>query len=56
MIWAICLIFADIQKAYALLAVDDKNRWPSDIERRQSKSMIDAVMLDHRAISIDQDW
>jgi hypothetical protein len=56
MIWTICLIFADIQKANALLTVDDKNGRASDIERRQSQSVIDAVMLDHRAIYIDQDW
>jgi hypothetical protein len=56
MIGAICLTFADIQKANTLLTVDDKNGWPSDVERRQSKTMVDAVTLDHRAISIDQDW
>jgi hypothetical protein len=42
-----------MQKANTLLTVDDKNGWPSDVEGRKSKPMIDAVMLDHRAISID---
>jgi hypothetical protein len=55
MVWAICLTFADMQEANASLTVDDKNGWPSDVERRQSKTMIDAVPLDHRAIWIDQD-
>jgi hypothetical protein len=55
MIWAICLTFADIQKANASLTVDDKNAWPSNVERRESKTMIDAVTLDYRAIWIDQD-
>jgi hypothetical protein len=55
MIRAICLTFADIQKANALLMVDDKNGWPSNVEGRKSKTMIDAVTLDHRTICIDQD-
>jgi len=38
-----------------LLTVDDKNSWPSDLERRQSKTMIDAVTLDHLPIGINQD-
>jgi hypothetical protein len=55
MIWAVCLTFADIQKADALLTIDNKNGWPSDVERGKSKTMIDAVALDHRPIRIDQD-
>jgi hypothetical protein len=55
MIRAIGLTFADRQVANALLTIDDENGWPSNIERRKPKTMIDTVALDHRAVWIDQD-
>jgi hypothetical protein len=55
MIRAIGLTFADREVANVLLTVDDENGWPSNVERRKPKAMIDTVALDHRAIWIDQD-
>jgi hypothetical protein len=55
MIRPIRLTFADVYEADALLTVDDERSWPSDVERRQPKAMIDAVALDHRAVRVDKD-
>jgi hypothetical protein len=44
-----------MREANALRAVDDKRSRPSDVERRQPKSMIDPIAPDHRAIWIDED-
>jgi hypothetical protein len=49
------LTFADIYEANALLTVDDERGWPSDVECREPKAMINAVALDHRTIRIDED-
>jgi hypothetical protein len=34
-------------KANELLTVNDKDGWSCDVERRQSKAVIDAVTPDH---------
>jgi hypothetical protein len=55
MIRTIRLPRADVYEADTLLTVDDESRWPSDVKRRDPKTVIDAVALDHRAIWIDED-
>ena len=54
MIRTIRLPLADVDEADALLTVDEKRGRPSDVERRESKPLVDAVALDHRAIWIDE--
>jgi hypothetical protein len=55
MIRTIRLTLADVYEADALLTVDNERGWPSDVERREPKTMIDTVALDHRAVWIDED-
>jgi hypothetical protein len=55
MIWTIRLTLADVPKADALVAVDDERRWPSDVERGEPETVIDAVAFDHRAVRVDED-
>jgi hypothetical protein len=49
------LTCADIYEANALLTVNNERGWPSDVEGREAKAMINAVALDHRTIRIDED-
>ena len=55
MIWTIRLPLTDVNEADTLFPVDDESGWPGDVKRREPKTVIDAVALDHRAIWIDED-
>jgi hypothetical protein len=55
MIRTIRLTLANVYEANALLTVHDERGWPSDVEGREPKPMINAVALDHRTIGIDED-
>jgi hypothetical protein len=49
------LALADVHEEDTLRTIDDEGRWPSDVERREPETVIDAVALDHRAVRVDED-
>jgi hypothetical protein len=55
MIRTIRLPLANVYEADALRTIHDERGWPSDVEGREPKPMINAVALDHHTICIDED-
>jgi hypothetical protein len=54
MIWTIRLTFPNIDKAEALIAVDEERRRPSNVVGGEPEMMIHTITFDHRAIRIDK--